>query len=295
MKHLKGYKLFESIDTIESDIIDIKEIMNDIEDREEDLSVYIGKQTSALPVSAKTHPWRAASQDNGIIIRLFPSDRFKTYYFKINQNIKSTIQRLDYLYRNDYYIQYKYTTGSDWQNFYVYDDDRGLRSNGINLHGSIKTPPIEIYAISIVMNPKNNESHRVFESIDSDMADIKEIMNDITDNYDIYSDFDKGYLTKSKEDHIIFTLHGQFNSGGFFLDFTIDEYIESIFKRLNYTYSSEYIIKYYTQIIKNKKIKSKEFYVDEDGLFFNDEDIFGRVELVNMRVKYIKVEMTKKY
>ena len=128
-----------------------------------------------------------------------------------------------------------------------------------------------------------------------DINDIKEIMNDITDNYDIYSDFDKGYLTKSKEDHIIFTLHGQFNSGGFFLDFAIDEYIESIFKRLNYTYSSEYIIKYYTQIIKNKKIKSKEFHVDEDGLFFNDEDIFGRVELVNMRVKYIKVEMTKKY
>lgn len=56
------------------------------------------------------------------------------------------------------------------------------------------------------------KTYKLFESIDidSDRIDIKEMMNDITDNYDVYSDFDGGYLTKSKED-IIFNLRGEFS------------------------------------------------------------------------------------
>lgn len=141
------------------------------------------------------------------------------------------------------------------------------------------------------------KTYKLFESIDidSDRIDIKEMMNDITDNYDVYSDFDGGYLTKSKED-IIFNLRGEFSSGAF-LKFTIDEYIESVFKRLNYTYSSEYNIKYYIHFFKNKKYQTKEFYVDEDGMFFKEENIFGydRIEMIGVEPSSIRVEMSKKY
>lgn len=285
MRHLKKYKLFESID-IDSDIEDIKEILNDITDRQEDVHTYVSVNN---PTLVRRH----------ILIKIHPSDWTNIRsYFIINKNIKSTIQRIDYLYRNDYTIQYRYLNLSlEWNDFYVYDDDRGLRSGGHNLHGSLKYPPSNISYIMIKMIPKlSNESFKLFESIDSERIDIKEMMNDITDNYDVFSDFDRGYLTKSKEDYIIFSLNGEFSNGAF-LKFTIDEYIESIFKRLNYTYSSEYNIKYYIHFFKNKKYQTKEFYVDEDGMFFKEENIFGydRIEMIGVEPSSIGVEMSKKY
>jgi hypothetical protein len=284
MRYLKTYKLFESIDIIESDIKDIKEIMNDIYDLE-DIAVYIEEDFEKIK------------------IELLPPKTEFGYTFKINQNIKSIIQRLNQIYKKDYIFLYQYFNSHRWIKFYVYDDERGLRdSDTVRMDGSGKFPAPIIYRLQIIMVKKNNETSKVsesiniIESIDSDRIDIKEMMNDITDNYDVFSDFDRGYLTKSKEDYIIFSLNGEFSRGAF-LKFTIDEYIESIFKRLNYTYSSEYNIKYYIHFFKNKKYQTKEFYVDEDGMFFKEENIFGydSIEMIGVEPSSIHVSMSKKY
>lgn len=292
MRHLKTYKLFESIDNIESDIKDIKEILNDIVDREDNIWVDVGTE----------NVW-FIKHKSGIVVRLHPADWYKSINstFRINKNIESTIQRLDYLYSGDYNIKYWYEEDRFKHNeFYV--SEKGLiDERKKNLIGSNIQPPIDIKFIYIIMEPKNNETSKVsesaniIESIDSDRIDIKEMMNDITDNYDVYySDFDKEYLylTRSKSDYE-FSLSSEF---GAFLKFIIDEYIESIFKRFNYTYSSEYNIKYYIHFFKNKKYQTKEFYVDEDGMFFKEENIFGydRIGMIGVEPRYIGVEMSKK-
>ena len=131
MKHLKKYKLFESVD---SDFEDIKDIMNDIPDSE-DIGIYFEEDHERIKIN---------------IYPLCISG-----FFKVNQNIKSVIQRLNHLYKNDYAFLYQYMDGTKWTKFYVYDDERGLRdSNTVRLDGSGKFPAPQIYKMEIVMIEK---------------------------------------------------------------------------------------------------------------------------------------------
>ena len=78
-------------------------------------------------------------------------------FFKVNQNIKSVIQRLNHLYKNDYTLLYQYMDGVKWTNFYVYDDERGLRDSNTrldspgNLSNNFDFPVPKIYKMQIVM------------------------------------------------------------------------------------------------------------------------------------------------
>jgi hypothetical protein len=131
MKHLKKYKLFESLD---SDLEDIKDVMNDIPDSE-DIGIYFEED------------------DERIKINIYPL--CISGFFKVNQNIKSIIQRLNHLYKNDYTFLYQYMDGSKWSKFYVYDDERGLRDyDTIKLDGSGKFPAPKIYRMLITMVKK---------------------------------------------------------------------------------------------------------------------------------------------
>lgn len=151
MKHLKKYKLFESVD---SDLEDIRDIMNDIPDLEDNIDVVVTDKPSLyrFPNSSNNH----------IFIDIRPLKE----YFKVNQNIKSVIQRLNHLYRNDYTFVYQYMDGFEWIKFNVYDDIRGLRDSYANiLDGSGKFPSSvqilpstirapKIYRMQIVMTKK---------------------------------------------------------------------------------------------------------------------------------------------
>jgi hypothetical protein len=133
MKHLKKYKLFESVD---SDLEDIKDIMNDISDYE-DIGIYFEEDQEKIKIN------------------IYP--QCISGFFKVNQNIKSVIQRLNHLYRNDYTLLYQYMDGAKWTNFYVYDDERGLRdSNTVRLDGPTPAitgnfPAPQIYKMQILM------------------------------------------------------------------------------------------------------------------------------------------------
>ena len=136
MKHLKKYKLFESVD---SDFEDIKDIMNDIPDSE-DIEINIQESPN----------W-----DGSYRIKIYIYPQCISGFFKVNQNIKSVIQRLNHLYKNDYTFLYQYMDGSKWTKFYVYDDERGLRdSSTVRLDGSGKFPAPQIYKMEIVMIEK---------------------------------------------------------------------------------------------------------------------------------------------
>jgi hypothetical protein len=141
MKHLKGYKLFESVD---SDLEEIKDIMNDISDMEDNIGVYIDMVRDVTITGF--------GDDRKIKINIFPT---KGEFFKINQNIKSTIQRLNHLYKNDYYFLHQYMNGYKWIKFYVYDDERGLRDyDTVKMDGSGKFPAPKIYKMQIVMSKR---------------------------------------------------------------------------------------------------------------------------------------------
>ena len=132
MKHLKTYKLFESVD---SDLEDIEDIMYDISDYE-DIGIDFEEDQERIKIN------------------IYPE---LSGFFKVNQNIKSVIQRLNHLYKNDYTLLYHYMDGVKWTNFYVYDDERGLRdSNTVRLDGPTpaitgKFPAPQIYKMQIVM------------------------------------------------------------------------------------------------------------------------------------------------
>jgi phage/plasmid-associated DNA primase len=133
MKHLKTYKLFESVD---SDLEDIEDIMNDISDYE-DIGIYFEEDQERIKIN------------------IYPE--CISEFFKVNQNIKSVIQRLNHLYKNDYTLLYKYMDGVKWTNFYVYDDERGLRDSNTrldspgNLSNNFDFPVPKIYKMQIVM------------------------------------------------------------------------------------------------------------------------------------------------
>jgi len=131
MRYLKKYKLFESVD---SDFEDIKDIMNDIPDSE-DIGIYFEEDLERIKIN------------------IYP--QCISGFFKVNQNIKSIIQRLNHLYKNDYTFLYQYMDGVKWTKFYVYDDERGLRDyNTVRLDGSGKFPAPQIYKMEIVMIEK---------------------------------------------------------------------------------------------------------------------------------------------
>ena len=131
MKHLKTYKLFESVD---SDLEDIKDIMNDISDYE-DIGIYFEEDQEKIKIN------------------IYPE--CISGFFKVNQNIKSIIQRLNHLYKNDYTLLYQYMDGYEWIKFNVYDDVRGLRDSYTNrLDGSGKFPGSVQILPSIIRAPK---------------------------------------------------------------------------------------------------------------------------------------------
>jgi hypothetical protein len=118
MKYLKEYKSLES----DSDFEEIRNIMNDISDFE-DIVVEVGTSTKDYQ------------------IYIYPE---KGKHFKINQNIKKTIQKFNYQFRHEYSILYQYIDlyKQGWIKFYVYDDDRGLRDfNTVRMDGTGKFPP----------------------------------------------------------------------------------------------------------------------------------------------------------
>ncbi len=141
MKHLKRYKLFESVD---SDLEDIKDIMNDISDLE-DIDVSIGEESQEF------------SKGSTFKINILPTKPGSKGAFVVNHNIKSTIQRLNRIYKNDYTFLYQYFTlnPARWVKFYVYDDERGLRDyDTVKLDGSGKFPAPKIYRMQITMVKK---------------------------------------------------------------------------------------------------------------------------------------------
>jgi len=122
-------KIFESVD---SDLEDIKDIVNDISDLEE-IGIYIEEDSERIKIN------------------IFP-EKGGYLFFKVNQNIKSVIQRLNHIYKNEYMFLYQYDDGRKWTKFYVYDDERGLRdSNTVRLDGTGKFPAPQIYKMQIVM------------------------------------------------------------------------------------------------------------------------------------------------
>lgn len=145
MKHLKTYKIFESVD---SDFEDIKDIMNDISDLEDNIGVYIELVRDAT-LTGLGNP--------KIKINIYPN-RGDRSYFRVNQNIKSVIQRLNHLYKDDYIILYyslSDLSNLKWIKFYVYDDERGLRDyDSVRMDGSGKFPAPKIYRMEITMIEK---------------------------------------------------------------------------------------------------------------------------------------------
>lgn len=142
MKHLKKYKIFESID---SDLEDIKDIMNDISDLEDNIGIYIELVRDVT---------LTGFGNRKIKVNIYPTKGDRSY-FKVNQNIKSVIQRLNHLYKNEYMFLYQYDDGRKWTKFYVYDDERGLRDfNTVRLDGTGKFPAPKIYRMEITMIEK---------------------------------------------------------------------------------------------------------------------------------------------
>ena len=142
MKHLKKYKIFESVD---SDFEDIKDILSDISDSEDNIEVHI---EIVRDVTLTGYGNRK------IKINIFP-EKVGYNFFKVNQNIKSVIQRLNHLYKDDYTIIYEYSSNLKWIKFYVYDDERGLRDyDTVRMDGSGKFPAPKIYRMEIVMIEK---------------------------------------------------------------------------------------------------------------------------------------------
>jgi len=142
MKHLKGYKLFESVD---SDLEEIKDIMCDISDMED------------IVVDVEQVDRKLSFRDEFVKdyqIGIYPE---KGNHFKINQNIKQTIQRFNNQFKNEYSILYQYIDlyKQGWIKFYVYNDERGLRDyNTVRMDGSGKfqAPPISRILIKMVKN-----------------------------------------------------------------------------------------------------------------------------------------------
>jgi hypothetical protein len=143
MKHLKKYKLFESVD---SDLEDIKDIMNDISDMED---IMVDIEMNHLEIFSNNRI--------DIFVNILPIKPGTKGAFTINDNIKSTIQRLNRLYKEEYIILYQYFTlnPARWVKFYVYDDERGLRDyDTVRMDGSGKYPAPKIYRMTISMFKK---------------------------------------------------------------------------------------------------------------------------------------------
>jgi len=141
MKRLKKYQKFESVD---SNLEDIKQIMNDISDSE-DIEIYIDEDFETIKID------------------ILPIIRYTDGYvsplsstFTVNQTIKLTIQRLNYIYKDYYNFIYQYFNKSArWIKFYVYNDERGLRDYyTVRMDGSGKFPAPQIYRIQIIMIKK---------------------------------------------------------------------------------------------------------------------------------------------
>jgi len=128
----------------DSDFEDVKDILNDISDFE-DVGYYALKDIGIHEEGRDDYLLL-----QGIKINIFPT---KGEFFKINQNIKSTIQKLNNLYKDEYSILYHYLDGYKWTKFYVYNDERGLRDyDTVKMDGSGKFPAPKINKMQIVMN-----------------------------------------------------------------------------------------------------------------------------------------------
>jgi hypothetical protein len=136
MKYLKEYKSLES----DSDFEEIRNIMNDISDFED---IVVDLWQADVVATIKDYH-----------IYIYPE---KGKHFKINQNIKKTIQKFNYQFRHEYNILYQYIDlyKQGWIKFYVYDDDRGLRDfNTVRMDGSGKftSPFISRILIKMIKN-----------------------------------------------------------------------------------------------------------------------------------------------
>lgn len=131
----KSNKILESVNF---DLDEIKEIMYGISDVED-----IILNIEQIDYSTTDH-YR---------IHLNPYKR----HFKVNENIKSTIQKLNFEFKDRYEILYQYRPlYGDWVKFYVYGDDRGLRDyNTVRMDGSGKFPAPEIATMRINMWLRN--------------------------------------------------------------------------------------------------------------------------------------------
>jgi SAM-dependent methyltransferase len=136
------FQVFESVD---SDLEDIKDIMNDISDIE---NVVVDVEEVDRKLSFRDELVKDYQ------IRIYPE---KGNHFKINQNIKQTIQRFNIQFKNEYSILYQYIDlyKQGWIKFYVYNDERGLRDyNSVKMDGSGKfqAPLISKILIKIIKN-----------------------------------------------------------------------------------------------------------------------------------------------
>lgn len=135
MEKIKKYNIFLESNYSNSDLEEIKDILNDISD-DDDVLVKVDYLYGRFRITMEPEKIR--------------------HTFRINQNIKSSIQRLDNLFKDefDFLYQYRQPYGG-WIKFYVYDDERGLRDyNTVRMDGSGKFPIPDISEIRINMYRK---------------------------------------------------------------------------------------------------------------------------------------------
>jgi hypothetical protein len=138
MKYLK--KIFES-QSVEELISDIKEILNDIEDWRSDIFTSIKVEESLNNSLGKPH-----------INIMIDAGRS---YFKIDDDIKSSLQSIDLICREEYRLMYQYRDNWNWNKFYVYHDDRGIRNYSVEkIDGTGRTPAPPIKEIKITLVSK---------------------------------------------------------------------------------------------------------------------------------------------
>jgi hypothetical protein len=114
MKHLKAYKIFES-----NDFDQLKDIFLDLSDEGYDVSFYTGKDDNRI-------------EEYRVVIK--KGNEKKTFNFEsilceTLQRSVSVMTDLGYRYQATYKVWHSLP-----QKFYIYLDERGLRSSGVKLN-----------------------------------------------------------------------------------------------------------------------------------------------------------------